>query len=571
MRKDLERSVLRPVHVAGLLRFRASRLVSGNRVFMLFEGRTWTFRETYRMARRYAQLYRNLSRGGTLRVGIYQENTPEYVFAVLGAALADVVVFGINTGFRGETLRGVVAQSEMHVLLVQASLVDVVEDAGIAGVEILVDPLLPEPGRDLSPDSRAPYLVIFTSGTTGLPKGVVCSQLKLAGAGWMTWWRVGVRRQDRAYLAMPLFHSSAWFLGVMPMLVVGGSMVLRERFSASGFIDDVLRYGVTYMNYVGQPVHYILAALEERYGDKVEELAADPRNLMRIAHGNGATPIDREKMVRYLGMEHIYELYGSTEGPINTVVKPGEPLDSVGRVTSLNVVILDADGNRCPPGRLDHLGRLLNYDEAVGEIARKLDSDNIFFDGYYGNHGATDSKFRDGYFRSGDLGHIRVRGFRRYLYFNGRTDDWIRKDGENFSAASVAGFAQKLPGVALAVAFGAPAEVADERVMVAIQLESGAQFDPKSVFASFREMQTRGGMDPKWFPDFVRVVPRLAVTETQKIQVRPLKKRHFRPDRDDEPVWFRERGDTSFRALTSSEYERLSRRYLRNGRGALLD
>ena len=368
---------------------------------------------------------------------------------------------------------------------------------------------------------------------------------------------------------MPLFHSNAWFLGVMPVIVAGASFVLRERFSATGFIDDVLDHGVSYMNYVGQPIHYILDALERRYGDQVEALAADPRNRMRIAHGNGATAIDRQKLVRYLGMEHIYELYGSTEGAINTIVNPGDPPDSVGRLSNFGVVILDPDGHRCPVGRVDHLGRLANYDEAVGEIARKVDPDNIFFDGYYGKDGATRDKYRDGYFRSGDLGHIRVRGFRRYLYFNGRTHDWIRKDGENFSAASVEAFAMKLPGVYLAAAFGVPAEVADEKVMVVLAYERGAEFDPDAVFASLGDLQNTGGMDPKWSPDFIRVVTEFELTETQKIKVRSYKSRHFRLD-SDEPVWFRERGDTTFKRLTPEGYERLTAGYRKNGRLELL-
>ena len=569
--KETQRRLLRPVNVAALLRMRASRLSTGNKPFLIFEGRTWTFRETYRMARRYGQLFDDLGGGRQVSVGIYQDNTPDYVFAILGAAYSNAVIFGLNTGFRGETLRGVVAEAGMDAILVEPSLLSVVEEAGLEGVRILVEPELPEPvGRaDLQPDSRAPYLVIYTSGTTGLPKGVVCSQLKLAGAGWITWRRIGLRSADRGYLAMPLFHSNAWFLGIMPVLVVGASFVLRRKFSASGFIDDAFENGVTYMNYVGQPIHYILEALERRYGDRVEELASDPRNKMRIGHGNGATAIDREKLVRYLGMEHIFELYGSTEGTINTIVKPGDPLDSVGRISNFGVVILDAEGQRCPVGRVDHNGRLLNYDEAVGEIARKVDTDNIFFDGYHGNEDATSSKYSDGYFKSGDLGHIRVRGFRRYLYFNGRTHDWIRKDGENFSAATVASFAMKLPEVSLAAAYGVPAEVADEKVMVTVLLEEGVEFDPEVVFKGFEALSVSGGMDPKWFPDFVRVVGELELTETQKIRVRAYKRRHFRIEEGEE-VWFRERGDTAFRLMSAANYRRLEHKYEDNGRLSLL-
>ena len=146
-------------------------------------------------------------------------------------------------------------------------------------------------------------------------------------------------------------------------------------------------------------------------------------------------------------MEHVYELYGSTEAPITTLLRPGEPGGSVGRHHSKDIVILNERGEVCPPAMVDAAGRVLNYDEAVGEISKKMaQDDNIFFDGYYKNSDATQQKFKDGYYRSGDLGYVRLVGRKRYLYFSGRTDDWIRKDGENFSAESVLQIASAPPG-----------------------------------------------------------------------------------------------------------------------------
>jgi fatty-acyl-CoA synthase len=268
-------------------------------------------------------------------------------------------------------------------------------------------------------------------------------------------------------------------------------------------------------------------------------------------------------------MEHIYELYGSTEAPINTVVRPDDPHDSVGEVKSKKVRILNARDEECPPGRVDAQGRLLNYEEAVGEIVRKMDVDNLFFDGYYRNEEATSKKFRNGFYRSGDLGHIQVIGGKRYLYFDGRTDDWIRKDGENFSAESVAMYASHQPGVELAVAYGVPSEVADEKVMVAVQMRVGTPFDPSAAFSYYRGQQKSGGMDPKWMPDFIRVVTAFEMTPTQKIVVRPLKRKHFRPE-PDERVFVCARGDDAYRELTAEACAALERGFSENGRADLL-
>jgi fatty-acyl-CoA synthase len=356
--------------------------------------------------------------------------------------------------------------------------------------------------------------------------------------------------------------------------MAGGSFVLKRRFSASAFEEDILEHGVTFMNYVGQPLHYILHALEGKYGtDEAVEaaLSRHPRNRFRIAHGNGASPLDREKFVRYLGMEHVYEAYGSTEAPISTVVFPGDPMGSVGRLRDRKVVILNARDGPCPPGVADDQGRLLNYEEAVGEIAKKVERDNIFFDRYVNNPEASEKKFRGGYFRSGDLGHVRIVDGKRYLYFNGRTDDWIRKDGENFSAENVLEYARRLPNVELAAAYGVPCEVSDEKVMIAVKPKEGTSFDPKASFEWFLQQQKESGMDPKWMPDYIRIVDAFVVTETQKIVCRPLKNENFNIERHaGMRVYFRQRGDDTFRPLTAAGFSKIKKHFVKTGREELL-
>lgn len=581
-----------------------------NRPFLLFENQTYAYGEVCREALRYASLFRAVRRdrlregrigqGEPLAVGMYQENTPEFVFAFFGAAVSGDVLFGINTGFRGETLANVIEQARIALVLADPArlekvqsvlpridrlgpedllLVDSGRDGGQGRARTVEEAipssgLTPEPGWKTGIDLFSPLIVIYTSGTTGAPKGVPLSHLKILGAGLITRRRLGLTREDRGYVAMPLFHANAWYLGILPTLAGGGSFVLKRRFSARAFEEDILRYGVTFMNYVGQPLHYILHALENKYGggEAVQRaLARHPRNRFRLAHGNGASAVDREKFVRYLGMEHVYEAYGSTEAPITTVVLPGDPPESVGRLRDRKVVILDKNDKPCAPGRVDDQGRLLNYEEAVGEIAKKIDRENIFFDRYVNNPEATEKKFRGGCYRSGDLGHVRIVDGKRYLYFNGRTDDWIRKDGENFSAENVLDFALRLPTVELAAAYGVPCEVSDEKVMVALKVREGSVFDPKASFDWFMQQQEKGGMDPKWMPDYVRIVDDFPVTETQKIVHRSLKSEHFNIERHPRMcVYFRGRGDETFRPLTPEAFQEIKEQFSRMGREELL-
>jgi len=581
-----------------------------DRVFLIFEGRHYTYREVYQQSQRYARFFLSvrkklvdngrLSEAQRLSFGIYMDNTPEFLFAAFGAGLSNSILFAINSGFRGETLAKVMDQAGIAFLIINDSTLKEVEGViknvqvigsknvyfigdkktfqsnGFQSLEDAVEKaqLVTVSGSyRIKVDNFSPVIVVYTSGTSGMPKGVPCTHIKLVGAGFVVQSAVHLTKNDRGYISMPLFHSNAWYIGILPQIIVGGSFVLKRRFSASAFEEDMLAHGVTFLNYVGQPLHYIIDALERKYGsgEAVETaLAKHPCNKFRSAYGNGATVNDRVKLKRYLGMDHIYEIYGSTEAVITTANKPGDPVDSVGRVDS-SIRILDEEGRECAPGIMEASGALTNYDKAVGEICRKVGDNNLRFEGYFGNAGATSQKFRDGWYHSGDLGHIRIVNSKRYMFFNGRTDDWIRKDGENFSAENVLAYVQNIPSVDCAIAYGAPCEVADEKVMITVQLKDGVVFDPDKVYTWFIKQQKEGGMDPKWMPDYIRVIDYFPVTDTQKIIVRPFKHEHFNLEYNpDMHIYYRKRGDNTYRRLTPEEFDQIKNSFKLNGREAIL-
>lgn len=581
-----------------------------SRVFFIFENREYTYAEVYQQAQRYARFLfatrkklideGKLGKDERLCFGVYMDNNPEFMFASLAAGLSNSIMFAINSGFRGETLDKVMEQAGIKFLLMNDSTLkeisDVVQNSsslrpkdvyfvgeptpfkgsGFKPLEKAIDEAgaLESPEKYLPKiDNFSPVIVIYTSGTSGLPKGVPCTHIKLIGAGFVVHSAVKLTKEERGYISMPLFHSNAWYIGILPQMIVGGSFVLKRRFSASAFEEDMLKYGVVFLNYVGQPLHYIIDALERKYGngEAIEKaLANHPQNKFRKAYGNGATVNDRIKLKRYLNMYHIYEIYGSTEAVITTANRPGDPVDSVGQVDA-SIKILNEERKECELGVVDANGALVNYDKAVGEICREVGDNNLRFDGYYGNQGATNQKFRNGWYHSGDLGHIRVVNGKRYMFFNGRTDDWIRKDGENFSAENVVNFAQNIPCVDCAIAYGAPCAVADENVMVTVQLKDGASFNPDEVYARFMKEQKEGGMDPKWMPDYIRIIDKFTVTDTQKIIVRPFKRENFNLEKTpDMQIYFRQRGDTTYRKLTDDEFNKLKTDFKANGRESLL-
>ncbi len=583
---------------------RAEHPEVGERPFLLAADRRWTYREYRDECVRTAHLL--LSRLGPIseerpgHVAMFLHNHLELLSLYGACGYAGLTLFGINTGLRGQTLAGVLDQSRARVLVVDAALLPELRRVqsslkhlapenvlvvgggegapggdfrGCLDAEVPARPGLAAPDAAVSPEK--PLMVIYTSGTTGLPKGILNNHLKFLMIGTVVSRNIGLAADAVGYACMPLFHSNALFLGFHPAFQVGGALAVRERFSASEFVPDVLRHGVTFWNYVGEPVHYVLSALERKYaGDEeriLAEVARHPDNRLRYALGNGASPPDLDRFERWLGLEDVFELYGSTEAAISTFRRKGDPRGSVGEITDASVKILAEDGSECPPAEVDADGRILNYAEAVGEICR-IAADTGLFQGYFENPEANAGKYRDGVYHSGDLGHVRVVEDRRFLFFDGRTDDWIRKDGENFSAAPIARLIQDHPDVDLAAAYGVPCPVSDEHVMVALRLRPGARFDPQGFFDFCEDRVRNGGMDRKWFPDYVRVVDDFTFTQTQKILVRDLKRDHFHRERlADAPLYWRTRGDESFRELRPEDFAALREAFEATERGALLE
>lgn len=572
---------------------RAQHPITENKVLLMQGDRTWTYRqfrdESVRMAHFLLRRLGAVDEKRPPHVAMMLENHFELLALFGGCGYGGLTLFGVNTGLRGDVLTGVLNQSRARLLVVDERFWPEVERVRgelehLAPESILVlrtgsgdvernrdlrdcltrevgpaETSLAAPSVTVTPDRNC--MVIYTSGTTGLPKGINNNHTKLCAVGFAVSGSIGLDQDDVGYACMPLFHSNALFVGFMPAFWVGGGMALRERFSASQFVPDVLRYGVTFWNYVGEPVHYVLAAVEQKYGGDeariAREITNNPRNKMRYAVGNGAAPPDIDRFTRWMGLEDMFELYGSTEAAISTFRRKGDPRGSVGEVMDAGVQILDAKGKECPLAQLGPDGKLLNYEQCVGEICRVADPG--LFQGYFDNPKANTDKFRDGVYHSGDLGHMLIADGRRFLYFDGRTDDWIRKDGENFSASQVGRVLSEHPDISLAVAYGVPCAVSDELVMATLKLRPGATFDPKGFFDWCEQQITGASMDRKWFPDFVRIVDDFEYTQTQKVLVRNYKKSHFDLGRVPEghPVYWRRRGDTAFKPLTQADYQAL--------------
>jgi fatty-acyl-CoA synthase len=532
----------------------------------LFEGQRLTYDEYVRACTTRAAYLLDSRRPGPFHVGVLLDNTPEFAMWLGAAALAGAVVVGINPTRRGAELARDITHTDCQWIVTESKYEPLLDglDLGPAADRRLVGEAGPAFREVLAAYEGAPlpdvdvagstmFLLLFTSGTSGAPKACWCSQGRLHRMSATLAQMLPLTAGDVCYQSMPLFHSNALITGWTPCLAAGATGVLRRKFSASGFLPDVRKYGVTYFNYVGKPLSYILATPER---------PDDADNTLRVAFGNEAADLDIERFERRFGCM-VIDGYGSTEGGAHISRTPDMPKGALGVAPEgVPIAILDPEtGAECPRARFDDEARLLNPEEAIGEIVNTAGAASGF-EGYYKNEEANTARLHDGMYWTGDLGYRDEAG---YFYFAGRDFEWLRVDGENFAAAPVERILARHPDVSLAAVYAVPDPDVGDRVMAALELRPGATFDPGE-FAEFLARQSDLGT--KWAPRFVRITPALPVTETSKPLKRKLRRERWECS---DPVWWQpEKGDP-YRRVTPEDIDALRAQFAARDRLAALD
>ncbi len=522
--------------VSALVRARAD----DHRPGLLFEGRTWTWAEhTAEAAARAAFYEQHRPADRPPHVGVLLENVPEYSFWLAAAALGRFVLVGLNATRQGEGLLDDVRATDCHLVLTDRPELFAGLDVPVLDPQALTYPSAALPEVDAQTSDL--YLLIFTSGTTGSPKAVMCSQGKIATQGLGLVQRVGLGPQDITYASMPLFHSNAVITAWSPSLAVGAEIALRRKFSASSFLDDCRAVGATYANYVGTPLSYVLAQPPR---------ADDADNPLVRVFGNEGAPADLTRFAERFACQ-VIDGFGSTEGGISISKTDDTPPGALGRGVG-DVRVLDPEsGQEKPPAQFVD-GRLANAEECVGEL---VNLDGPFaFEGYWNAPDDTAQRTRDGRYWSGDLGYRDADGF---LYFAGRSLDRLRVGGENFPAAPVARLLTRHPHVVEAVVFAVPDPTAGDQVMAAVVPAEG--FEP-AAFAAWVAAQPDAS--PTWVPRYLRVgeVPR---TATGKVLVRALASQRW----DGQDVWVRD--GEAMRPMADADRADLVAAFARSGRPLL--
>ncbi|MBI1816270.1 MAG: AMP-binding protein [Deltaproteobacteria bacterium] len=568
-----------------LIRQRGTDRTSRDRAFVLFNDERVSFAAYHAECVRWANLLLTLRKVSVpFHVGVLLDNTPDYLYAFGGAALAGATLVGINNTKRGEHLARDITHTDCQILVTEEKYLPLLDpiggQLGVARERFLVshrwsdasNPPTLEPsnphGTDLDAalaqhggggdpnigvSDKDTCVLIFTSGTVSAPKAVICSHGRAVETGKNIGSNMyGLTPADVGYLAMPLFHSNAMMCGYFPALYYGCGLGLIRKFSKTQWLADIRRYGVTFFNYTGKPLAYILTTARQ---------PDDHVNPLRICFGNEGSNATVQEFAERFDCR-VIDTFGSTEGGAGVTRQPDDPPGSIG-MPAPGILIVDEDSQQRPAAQFDGAGRLLNPDEAIGEIVNTLGTG--WFEGYYQNDDAMRARTRNGWYWTGDLGYRDERG---YLYFAGRDVDWIRVDGENFPGRPIEEILLRHPAIALAAVYGVPDAQAGDRVMAAVILRDGYTFDSVE-FAAFLARQP--DLSPKWVPTYLRVCQSWPETGTNKVLKRELQRQKFDLDAFADPVYWRSPGDARFRLFGRTDYGEIRAAFVASGSSARLD
>ncbi|MFI6387790.1 AMP-binding protein [Nonomuraea sp. NPDC050540] len=506
-----------------------------------YADRVWSWREQVALCRTYAGWLR-----GAGHVGVLLDNVPEMVFLVGAAALGGPVVVALNpTRSPVELVRDaraadveLIVYDGVHAEAARA----ISEDLGIRRISL--DELQATHDREPAPPGDL-VMLVFTSGTSsGRPRAVRITQRKLAVPG-LSLARM-LTPDDVVYCSMPLFHSGAIMAAYAPAVASGAALVLRKRFSASGVLPDVRKYGCTYLHYVGKALSYVLATPER---------PDDAGNPLKLAFGNEGSATATRRFGERFGC-FVIDAFGSTETAVSITPDPSGPPGCLGRLPDGVEIRSPATGERCPPAIVES-GRLLNAEEAVGELVNVQGLG--LFDGYYNDPEADAERIREGAFWSGDLAYADKEG---YVFFAGRGTERLRVDGENLAVAPIEAVVREAPGIVEAAVYPVPDAAAGDQVMLALVPDRRFEM---SAFAEF--LGARADLGAKAVPRYIRICRELPQTPSHKVLKRVLARQAWHGATD--PVYLRTA--TGYRPLTGDDVVEIETEFARYGRQHLLE
>lgn len=497
--------------VPTLLERQAARFA--DRVLFVAGTVRWSYREAVEMAAAYggALLAAGVRAGD--RVALMCSNRAEFMQSFLGCAWIGAVAVPINTASRGAQLRHILVNSGARLLVVETEVLHAIQalaaddlpmqqvwlvgdDAACSGADGIS--AFPAPGTPAAPAKLRPgdtLAILYTSGTTGLSKGVCCPHAQYF------WWGVhssellGLQQGEILLTTLPLFHTNA-LNAFFQALLTGSTLVVEKRFSASAFWGALVEHRAT--------VTYLLGAMVPILLSK-DRTAQDKAHGVRIALAPGVPPQFHAEFHERFGM-HLLDGYGSTE--TNFVIGAGlagQRPGTMGRLRAgFEARVVDDEDNEVPRGQ-------------PGELILRADQPFAFATGYFGMDDKTVEAWRNLWFHTGDRVICDDDGYFRFV---DRLKDAIRRRGENISSFEVEQVLLSHPLIETAAVYPVQSEMAEDEVMAAIVVRTGAELAEVELM---RFCETR--MAYFAVPRYVDFVDKLPATENGKVQKFKLRER----------------------------------------------
>ncbi len=495
---------------ADLLERKALR--NKDRPLLHFHDQTFTYRQMNENANRTAHYFSSLGAGPGQGLAVMMKNAPRWLDAFFGAQRLGMCAVPVNIALRGDQLAHIFNHSEARFLCVDHDLLpffEKIRDRLQAPPKVIVNHQGSDPGFKLSRDQVSldeaygphagthkpsatprqgdPCLLMYTSGTTGLPKGVPTrygrTNIKMMGL----FAKAMLRPEDIYFTCLPLFHANALLLTLTNALNADAQMALAERFSASRFWDEVRDSRATVFNTIGAMISILM---------KQPERPSEREHRVRYVL-SAACPADMwEPFEKRFGVR-IMEGYGAVDGGGFIVINFGNaPVGSLGKPMGGKFRIVDDDRKDVPTGR-------------PGELIFRVGGQKQAAMEYYKDAQSTSRKVRDGWLHTGDLVYADDKG---YLYFVGRKTESLRRRGENISAYEVEQAILRHPDVLECAVYAVPSELGEDDVMTAIVPVEGKKPGAADMANFLQEHLARFAV-PRYYR-FLEVLPK---TETQRV------------------------------------------------------
>jgi fatty-acyl-CoA synthase len=540
----------------------------GDKPALLSDRECFTYLELAGRARRYARwaLAEGVAKGDV--VGLFMPNRPEYLAIWLGVTRVGGVVALLNTNLAGQSLAHCIQAASAKHLIVAAELADVIDTAlphltaapqvwihgDGRGIDEEIERLPAAPLevgelREITIDDRALY--IYTSGSTGMPKAVNVGHARVMQ--WALWFTgmMDAQPSDRLYNCLPMYHSVGGVLAPGAMLAAGGSLVVRERFSASKFWSDIIHWECTGFQYIGEVCRYLLH----------HPLAqTETAHRLRIACGNGLAADVWEAFQQRFHIPQILEFYAATEGGLSLFNVQGKP-GAIGHIPTylrhrFAPALVAFDSDKGEPTRNENGFCIRSGANEPGEALAKVQNDPASagsrFEGYT-SAAETEKKILrnvftagDAWVRTGDLMRQDEKGF---FYFVDRIGDSFRWKGENVATLEVAQALCEFGGILHASVYGVTIPRTEGRAGMAAIVCEGAL----DLAALHRHLA--GRLPAYACPLFLRLCQQAEVTGTFKYAKTDLDRQGFNPSHNADPLYFNHPELRAYVALDAPLYE----------------